>query len=547
MQKLIIVLLIGCAWLLHGCASVSAPTGGKKDVVPPQTVRTNPKNQSLNFRGQTIEMVFDEFIQVDNLKQELLITPDIDGTYESKPIKNGLRLVFDKPFRPNTTYTLNFRNAIKDVTEKNIADKVKLVFSTGDKIDTLSVRGIVTDLLSGKPAENAIVSLYRTDDTLDILKHKPFYFTKTDKKGVFLLENLKQDNYRIYALEDRNNNLKYDANNLQNEKIAFLLNPVALDTNYTMVKMTLSKMDAVPPRITSRSGNTELVSVEFDEGLRLGTVSYANKTENPVFNLVEEGKKLVVYNTLNQTDSIPVQVIAIDSAGNQLKQAVNIKFDEPAASRSRANATPRAKEKMTTKTSPSDGEKILRDLQYTFHFSKPIVQATLADIVLLADTISKISIDPSADLKWNAYKTSLTLTKKLDVKQRVRVSAPKGTFFSIDGDTASVINTTHELKEAENYGSIAGQLQTKAPNFIVQLLEASSLKILAEIRNQTAYKFIYLNAGDYLIRVIIDENNNGIWDQGNLLERRLPERVMFGSNTIKLKENWELTDQDISI
>ncbi len=545
MQKLIIVLLLGCAWLLHSCANVSAPTGGKKDEIPPQIIRTTPQDQSLNFRGQTVEMVFDEFIQIDNLKQELLITPDIDGTYESKPIKNGLRLVFDKPFRPNTTYTLNFRNSIKDVTEKNVADQVKLVFSTGDKIDTLAIRGVVTDLLSGKPAENAIVSLYRTNDTLDILKHKPFYFTKTDKKGIFLLENLKQDSYQMYALEDRNNNLKYDANNLQNEKIAFLPEPVVLDTSYTLVEMTLSKMDTVPPRITSRSGNNDLASIEFDEGLQLGTVSYTNKTDNPVFNLIEEGKRLVIYNTLNQTDSLLVQVTAIDSAGNRLVQEINIKFDNPAATRSRT--TTRPKEKMATKTSPSDGEKILRDLQYTFQFSKPIVRANLSDIVLLADTITKIPVDPSADLKWDAYKTNLTVTKRLDVKQRVRVLAPKGTFFSVDGDTASVIKTTHDLKEAENYGSIAGRLQTKAPNFIVQLLEASNLKVLAEVRNQTNYKFNYLNAGDYLIRVIIDENNNGIWDQGNLLKRRQPEPVLFGPNTIKLKENWELTDQDVSI
>ncbi|CAA9319514.1 MAG: hypothetical protein AVDCRST_MAG56-6823 [uncultured Cytophagales bacterium] len=536
------VLAVLVALLLKACANVSSPTGGKKDETPPQVVRTLPEDKSRNFKGQTLEMVFDEFIQVDNLKQELLITPDIEGNYEFKPIKNGLRLVFDKPFLPNTTYTFNFRAAIKDVTEKNVAENAKLVFSTGAQLDTLAISGRVTELLGGKPLQNAVVSLYRTSDTLDILKHKPFYFTKTDKEGNYLLENVKQDAYRVYALEDRNNNLRYDSQTAQNEQVAFRTEPLALDSSYSKVNFALSRMDALAPKISDRNPSTGFFELGFDEGLQSVTVALDNAAGNAVFNLIEKGKTVRIYNTANRTDSIPVQVTAVDSMGNQSQQNVKIKFDE-VTNKNR----PPAKEKFDTKTDPADGQKVLRDFVYELQFNKPIVTADLAKVQLLADTVTAIPLDPARELVWNPYRTALRLNKKLDVRKGVRVIIPKGTFFSVEGDTASQVKTTHELKDPENYGSIAGRVNTNAPNVIIQLLNSGTSEVTAEVRNQYTYKFNYLDAGDYLIRVIVDDNNNGKWDQGNFADHRQPEAIFFGPNVIKLKENWELTDQNISL
>jgi hypothetical protein len=544
MQRIVVinVLAVLLALLLKACANVSSPTGGKKDETPPELVRTIPEEKSRNFKGQTLELVFNEFIQVDNLKQELLITPDIQGNYEFKPIKNGLRLLFDKPFLPNTTYTFNFRNAIKDVTEKNVAENTKLVFSTGAQLDTLSVSGRVTDLLSGKPVENAVVSLYRTGDTLDILKHKPFYFTKTDKAGNYLLENLRRDNYRVYALEDRNNNLKYDAQTPQSERVAFRTEPVVLDSSYHKVNFALSRMDATAPKIAGRNASTGFFELEFDEGLQSVAVGFGSTGSNAVFNLINKGKTVRIYNTVNAKDSIPVQITAVDSMGNSLEQNVKIKFDEVTAKNRSLQ-----KEKFESKTDPAEGQKVQRDLVYEFQFSKPIVTANVSAVQLLADTATAIPLDQTKDLVWNPYRTALRLNKKLDVKKGVRIVAPKGTFFSVEGDTASQVKTTHELKDPENYGSIAGRVNTNATNIIIQLLNSGTFEVTAEVRNQYTYKFNYLDAGDYQIRVIMDGNNNGKWDQGNFADRRQAETIFFGPNVIKLKENWELTDQNISL
>jgi hypothetical protein len=187
-----IAILVSITILLYRCASVSPPTGGTKDEVAPSIISTIPAQKSTNYNGKVVEMIFNEMISVENIKQELLITPRIEGNYEFEVKKNRLSLTFKENFQPNTTYTLNFRKSIKDITEKNIAENEKVVFSTGPTIDSLYINGTVTDLLTNKPVENALVMLYLADDTSTVVKHPPYYFTKADKQGRYLLENIRE-------------------------------------------------------------------------------------------------------------------------------------------------------------------------------------------------------------------------------------------------------------------------------------------------------------------------------------------------------------------
>ena len=163
-------------FLLVRCAQQVPPTGGPKDVTPPNVVSTFPKNQTINFNEQVIELEFDEYVTVDNINQQLLITPEIEGIYTTKIKPKGARLVFDKPFKANTTYSLNFRNTFKDISERNPARNVKLVFCTGSTIDSLRVSGEVVDLQTNQPTLDALVGLYRFSDTLQFSKNRPYYF-----------------------------------------------------------------------------------------------------------------------------------------------------------------------------------------------------------------------------------------------------------------------------------------------------------------------------------------------------------------------------------
>jgi uncharacterized protein (DUF2141 family) len=505
-------------------------------------VKTVPGNRSRNFKGNQVEFTFNEFVQVENLQQELIVTPDPASEYDFKPTKYGLRITFKKPFsQENTTYTVNLRNAVKDITEKNVARDAKVVFSTGTSLDTLFAQGRVTDLETGQPVENAVVSLYRASDTLDIQKNKPYYFTRTDKQGNYRLENLSRGNYRMYALSEKDNNQRY---NQEKEKIDFLPEALVItDSSRQGLDFKVSVVDENPPKISSKTTQSDIYLLEMNEGLTSASVQLADSTKQLAYIIDAKSPKTIrLYNTIQNYDSLVVAVTAVDSAGNEGRSEAKIKFaqlDEKQLKR-------KTKIPLETGTDPKDGEPILRNFTYTFAFSKPIGPARMNQIQLLADTLTPIPLDEKTDLVWNNSRSQLTLTKQLEVRRGVRVVAPAGTFLSVENDTAKAIKTDHNIKDPEKYGSISGRVTVPAKHYIIQLLTNDG-KVVAQTRNQPVYSFQYLPAGDYNLRIVIDRNNNGKWDAASFKDRRPAENIIYGFTKKRLKENWELTDQNVTL
>src|SRR5688572_1967904 len=195
-------------WLIYSlfvlaCARQTTPTGGPKDSIPPTLINSLPKQGQVNFKGKTIELTFSETIILNNPKEQLLITPSLGDKYVIKAKKNQVVLTLEQDLQDGTTYAINFREAIQDITEKNPAEMLKIAFSTGSYIDSLSIEGNVYDLLKTTDIKDATVALYQLD-TFDIFKHRPTYVTKSDAKGKFKIENLKPGKYFIYGMEDKN-------------------------------------------------------------------------------------------------------------------------------------------------------------------------------------------------------------------------------------------------------------------------------------------------------------------------------------------------------
>ncbi len=219
---LLVVGLLLTAFLSQRCANAVAPTGGPKDTTPPIVVEAVPENHSINFIGKKIEITFDEYITLENANQNVLISPPLTEKPDIK-LKNKTVVVrFKEDLNPNTTYTINFGTAIKDLHEGNLFKDYIYSFATGNYIDTLSIAGKVLNAENKKPVENVYVSLYAADrDNLDSLPMTtiPDYITKTDKEGNFKLNGLADKKYLIFALKDANANLYFD---LPNEEVAFL-------------------------------------------------------------------------------------------------------------------------------------------------------------------------------------------------------------------------------------------------------------------------------------------------------------------------------------
>ena len=164
---------------VSSCAQVKPLTGGFEDTIPPNIIKSLPDNYSTNLEEPAFVFEFDEIVDVSKLKEKLIISPYYDGSFEIKSKKNTLSLIFDSAFNENTTYIFNFADGLVDITEGNAAVKSRFVFSTGDKIDSSFVSGIVTNPLKNQVVEGALVGLYQKKDSIDLFHTKPTYFSFT--------------------------------------------------------------------------------------------------------------------------------------------------------------------------------------------------------------------------------------------------------------------------------------------------------------------------------------------------------------------------------
>jgi hypothetical protein len=201
------------------CANVVAPTGGPKDEDPPVVIRSVPLNYSPNYNGEQIRIFFDEFIVLNDLRQQLLVSPPLENTPEIRVRGRNLIIDIEDELRPNTTYSIFMGDAVRDNTEGNAIPNFRFVFSTGDFVDSLSLGGKVVNAFTLEPEEAVFVMLY--DSIYDSIpyKERPVYLSKTNKEGEFSITNMKEGSYLMFGLVDNNGNFLYD---LPDEKIAFL-------------------------------------------------------------------------------------------------------------------------------------------------------------------------------------------------------------------------------------------------------------------------------------------------------------------------------------
>ena len=218
--RVVWVLVIGL--LLNGCANVISPEGGERDLIPPQLIEeTSTPNYQTNFDKQPITLSFDEWIVLEDVFSQVLVSPPLDERPEVKIKKKSIIFKFaeEEILRTDATYTINFGQAVKDLNEKNPAEDLRFVFSTGDIIDSLFLQALVIDAKELEPVEGALFMLY--DQLADSVFHteRPFYFSVTDENGEATIRNVKSDTFKVTVLTDQNVNYLFDQ---PTEAIAFL-------------------------------------------------------------------------------------------------------------------------------------------------------------------------------------------------------------------------------------------------------------------------------------------------------------------------------------
>jgi len=539
LNNLIIILVISL--LAFSCAKQSTPMGGPQDEDPPKVVEMSPKDQSLNIKPEEIIITFDEYIKLENATKNIIITPRINkDEVIFTALKNTLVIELNQELEDSTTYVFNFQKSIQDLSEGNPAEYLKLVFSTGASIDSLTFSGNVNNYFPSRndKIEDAIVGLYPVDDTTDIFIAPPYYLTQVDSTGNFNITNIKAGKYFAYAWLDDNNSLKAE---YKTEAFDFITDTIRINKNTEGINFNLSKGDQNPIKLTRSSS--------------IGSNYYFVLNKNPVEVIIENekigseifytvgDKRINLFSNEPMSDSLSFRLNLIDSVGYQVDSLIWGKFEQ----------SDRKPEKLTI--TPNSGKAFYQTIPIELAFNKPLKSINYDSLYVAYDTASMIAITP----EMLSFKDSLR-RDKLEISLAIPDSIPfdtyslkaaDSTFIDIEGqyNETALSAGYKKLKRETLADEITGTIEGAEAPFIVQLLDSKGeIKRQSYIETGNKFSFTLIEAGNYEIRVIEDTNGNRRWDPANYEDRRYAERAFYylepetGNKNISIRGGWTLTD-----
>lgn len=513
---------------LCSCASVQSPTGGPRDTIPPKIVSENPANLTRNFKAQNIEIEFDEFIKIENEFTEISISPAIDVLPEFKAKKRNLEIKFSKPLEENTTYTINFGKAITDVNESNILTNYTYVFATGNQIDSLSLSGTVTNSLTQEKMKDVTVFILPTRQDSLFGKKRASFFTTTDTAGTFSLKNLREDTYRIYALSEQGGGDRIY--NGQNEEIGFLKDSIILNKNTDNINIEVFK--AVPKNFAvaeRKLENDGRILITFNKSLLKPSINIEDPIEL-------NGLKTVEISNTRDTALIWLPELTFDS----LKVSVTdgeTPLDTITLRRNKKDVYNRN----VLMTDNIPGTKLKPKTDIILRMTSPIASAQESEITLLEDSIEvKFQLNKQTNSKRH-YTLRYPWKLKKDYILRVNENA----FTDSYGNKSKLYIKRFTLDTEDNYGNISikiGVPDTLKSYIIQWMSDKETIYRQDVIHKNTTLNYLTYPTAKYRVRVVYDENKNGIWDTGDVFKRKQPENTWTFEKIISLRPNWDLEE-----
>lgn len=541
-----LIVLLAVAYYLSTCANPSSPTGGPKDTVPPNLILSTPEHLQVDYHGNMMRLTFDEEIQVNDLKNQLIITPLVTSNYKVKAKKSTISIFFEEePLAENTTYTFNFREGIRDLNEKNPAE-VRISFSTGLVLDSLEVSGIVEDYLTKKEQNAVSIVLYDAMDTFDINNGLPMYMSRSDKKGRFSITNIKGGKYFLYAIKEKNNDYKYNPSG--GEEIAFLEDTLILNKNFEEIHLGIFKFDVKTPKKVNTIPSAQYTRVIFNKSFVDYEVSFLDSTLNDEIFFRQKKSNLIFYRKghvdKEQVDSIPAFITIYDSLKQSAYDTVKLSFGKYSKLKA---------EKYTVSVKPSSNSKMVPGEidDISILFSKPTDIVNLDSILVFDEKDTIPFIEWGKEFSFENHHNQFDI-KNVTFGDNIGVLLKKGTFVSVEGDTSESKTLIYFLKDEKDFGLVSGKIvfenehQDSIPPFFIELLNGS-FKVEQTLYNTTVYEFKYVSPGKKNIRVVLDYNQNNQWDQGDFLKKELPEPIYLFPKKIEVKPNWEILDTDLMI
>jgi len=563
----IYLFLIFLVMVVSDCARVGAPPGGEKDETPPEVTKSTPENYSVNFIGKSIEVTFDEYIRLNDINQKLIVSPPLETRPQTQIKGKGFKLTFEDDLKKNTTYTFNFSDAIEDNNEGNVLNNFQFVFSTGPKLDSLSFQGSIINAFDLQVPEDVYILLYDNLSDSAIFNETPLYVSKANEKGIFRLNNLKADSFHIYALQDGNMNYRYDH---FPEMIAFSDTVLVIDPdNHSAIE----EADSLIIHTDSTGGSFQLRLFAEEKHNQYLTTSSRSRKENlllvfnkpleekPQIKLIEEPEKtdwfieetFVVGDTVGywltdttlinlETIEVSVKYVLDDSDKHDEYKLDTIRFRHSQALKKSRRRNLQTENKFVLGLNFNTSKANPLDLNNSLFVS---TATPLSDynpqMILFYSIVDSVEIPTEVFIEKDKVNIKrLILQHKWEEDVKYKIMFLPGFVTDLYGTTNDSTTLTFQTRKMEYYGNIIVDLNCNKKNMIIQLLDEKE-KIIRRsmVYNDTILRFEYLPPKKYLLKAIWDQNGNGKWDTGNLIERIQPEKIGYYQEEIKLRSNWD--------
>ncbi len=591
--------------IILACAKIGSPLGGPKDEDPPVVLKTKPPENSVNyFPKKNVEITFDEYIQLQDIYQELLISPPLEEKPSAQLKGKSVIVQFpDEAVFDTTTYTISFGNSIVDNNEANILRNYEFVFSLNDYIDSMNVEGKVINAFNHTVDEGSMfVMLYKNLNDSAPLLEKPRYICRTDKEGNFSLHNLENGYYRLFALKDFNTNLIFD---LPEEQIAFHDSIIQLTgerfKDNIIIQDTLmlgfvnqqdsvlsdsTVIDSLESKPKIYSFNTQMLFFT-QEVKNQYMIDYLRKLDEQLFFTFNEPLKdslritpvnfhtsgnwyLLDANNNNDTliywltdtsliglDSLSLEVVysVYDSLGAIIPFTDTLlllaQADKGKIKRTRKSRKKKDEDQDEIEKEPVKELKLNNNIKNpnAFDLDKRIIIKTETPcfdintekfLMYFIEDTIEIPLDFTVQKDSDSY-YQYYISYEAEELTSYKILILDSALTDIYGFSNDTTLINFKTQASDFYGILALNLSNIPGPIILQLMdEAENVLSQKFINSDQRIRYEYLPPKKYRLKLIVDSNNNGKWDTGHYLNGIQPEKVIYFPQEINVRSNWEV-------
>ncbi len=574
------------------CANPGTPTGGPRDRKPPVMVSTKPANGAPGFTGAAVAFVFNENVQLTDANTKFVISPPLEKSPRVEAHANTVKVSFnDCELMPSTTYTLDFADCLSDLNEGNVSENFTFTFSTGESTDSMMISGNVYDAQTLTPVKSTYVVLQANTADTAFRTVSPIRIAKTDDYGRFAIKNVPDNkHYRVYALDDQNRNFKFDQ---PGEMIAWMPDSVfpsmeirqvndtivgdsiAADSTLVHYRTPIVRDSLVytPDSLTLFAYTEDnydqyITNDERKERTKISLIFNCRMDEHP--RITFPGQDSTVNHSVNEY-SLTNDTVTIWLTDSLIykKDSVVIAAHYPVLDT--LNQMVNKSDTLTLwhfekKTSEKDIKKDNRrkKKEQPKKAEAPSLKLNVGGSLNLYSALSIKSSTPYKSFDWNGVhlfekvdtlyepRDYTIVNDTVDLKRKaLKHDWQPGNEYKIEIDSAAVYDIydlpckagaySFKIIELDKYGTLYVDVDSAPANSLLQLVDKKDVVVRQrKVPDNGKVAFRYLKASTYMLRIVVDDNNNDKWDYGNFDEGRMPERLIYYMEEIVVRANWDI-------